>query len=979
MPSHYPYLLDPKIYPDYTRRPMRVPDWAVFDNVMQFTTLRWFKQEEGRLIDWREDLDLYTEEMKLGRVIWPAQPTLHTQNVKDLIGEIKRRGLYFFDLWGYVPNSPVPGAVFAYRMPPAGMVAYLEQELGDRFLGIDNGEQDGRYIGRYACQQCPGAADRVAQYLNFQRYFQRLGDDLGNHLTALVSICFGHYLLKDANHILLGAETAQMLPSSQVFYAFIRGAGKQYGVHWFGNASVWNRWGWKTHGGYDQQEDSQEGSTGHSYGPEKGTSLNLLKRLLYTHYLYNSVAAGFELSWLRRKGGSAAGSSGQPPKAEEWELSPVGVIQQKAAEFVAEQGHPGVMHTPVALLLDFYAGWAMPRRHRHLLWHVWGNMPYGPGDYLTHGVISLLYPGYEDSGYYHNERGFLSPTPFGDMADCVLSDIPLWVLRQYGLVVAAGELRADRELEDKLRAYVAQGGHLVVTAGNARRLVPGLDLGDEPVRIAAGSRARWSDGTEQVEAQAFDLYEAKLPQGAQVEATVAGRPAVVRIPAGAGAYSVSLTPFGLDAEPLVSGPLASQVDYPRCLADLDRVLQQSGPLVSQQVDHPLPCPYALLAHVRKLLEKALASQQLFSVSEGLGLITCRKGPGEYTLGIYNNDLHPRQMEINSCCGPIRSLRELALNQGEKGQVGYWPEGFTDNDGGVSDDETIAGGDIRLFAVKVEEQGVTELPKAQAPARPRGRLLALRGLESIEDAILVRPTFFQHFDGVKVDWTYVQARDAEQLDREQTWLARQRVRVVVDFTSGLNSFPDLTLLDMVKERYDESVSTIVGVLEKMTRLGAAEAVISLNCQPEGATAGNDRFLSGVRDICQRAAARGITLYLQSHPHRWQPRAQQTLDFIREVGASNLRLALNTGHLALAGDTLEEALAQAGDLLGMVLLSAPAWDIFDHGYDAHFPLQGSGLDLSALRAHPGLTHVLDACCRNQDEEYLDCLVVDMNNPG
>ena len=88
------------------------------------------------------------------------------------------------------------------------------------------------------------------------------------------------------------------------------------------------------------------------------------------------------------------------------------------------------MHTPVALLVDFYSGWSFPR---HLysgdVYRVWGNRPYEAGDYLTDAVLDLLYPGYQNSSYFHDETGFLAPTPYGDIADCLLSDAPLWVAR----------------------------------------------------------------------------------------------------------------------------------------------------------------------------------------------------------------------------------------------------------------------------------------------------------------------------------------------------------------------------------------------------------------------------------------------------------------------------------------------------------------------------------------------------------------------
>ena len=124
---------------------------------------------------------------------------------------------------------------------------------------MDIGEQDGRYIGGYAAQMVPASGDRFEQYLNFQRHFERCATNWATRCATLVSLNFGHYFLKEGVYTTIGAETAQALPNGQVYYAFIRGAGKQYGVPWFGNASVWNRWGWKTYG-----------SEGQRNGPTKG-------------------------------------------------------------------------------------------------------------------------------------------------------------------------------------------------------------------------------------------------------------------------------------------------------------------------------------------------------------------------------------------------------------------------------------------------------------------------------------------------------------------------------------------------------------------------------------------------------------------------------------------------------------------------------------------------------------------------------------
>ncbi len=404
--------------------------------------------------------------------------------------------------------------------PPPGMVSHLERVLGDHFLGIDNGEQDGRYVHATGQQQCPSDQSRLSQYLSFQAHFQKLCDELGNRMTALVSLCFGHYLLKEGNHLLLGAETAQALLNSQIYYAFIRGAGRQYGVHWFGNASVFNRWGWKDYG-----PRKRDGS--YVSGPDEGTSLNLLKRLMFTHYLYNCVALGFESGWIgpaeevdQQDADLVVGGHTVYKGSTRLALTPIGRIQRGAVDFVEKHGQPGVMHAPVALLLDFFAGWAPPRHwYTQNVYQVWAGMPYAPEDYLAHGVLSLLYPGYEDASYYHDERGFLTDTPFGDMADCVLSDVPPWVLRQYGLVIAVGRLGGSRETADKLRDFVAKGGCLIVTAANAQSLLPGLELSEEPVRIGAGADIRWATGQKDTEELGFDLLPAKLPAGSTILAS----------------------------------------------------------------------------------------------------------------------------------------------------------------------------------------------------------------------------------------------------------------------------------------------------------------------------------------------------------------------------------------------------------------------------------------------------------------------------
>ncbi len=883
----YAQPFDPRENPDYSRHAVQPPTWDTFGDRTQFTCLRGFDVRDDQIVGYADELEKFTRTWDLGDVIWPSYPVLFAKNLGALADEIQRRHLFLFDIWGYVPGSG-PGGYWQQFTPPASAFALLESRLGDRWLGADIGEQDGRYIGGYASQMTPASADRFEQYLNFHRHFERMSDDLGHRHTTLVSLNYGHYLLKEGTFTFIGAETAQALPNSQVYYAFIRGAGKQYGVPWFGNASIYNRWGYKTYG-------AAGGSGGDAHGPTKGSSLSLLKRLLYSHVLYNCMIVGFENGWF-----------------DGAKLSPIGRIQQSAQRWVKEHGQPGVMLTPVALLLDFDAGWTFPRHlYSDKLYRVWGNLPYGPGDYLTDAVLDLLYPGYQNSSYFHDESGFIAPTPYGDIADCLLSDAPEWLLRRYAVIVVAGELRGGREVRDKLQAYVENGGQLFITAGNL----------------------------------------AKLPGGL---AGLTNATTTVNLTCSRGQLTVFASPFGIEMK-TGSRPLRSEID------------------------RPLPKPYTLQPEVRAALDAAFSQQQLFDVgSRELSFITCRQAPGEYTLGIANNSWRPLPLHIMSHCGPIESVRELPLDQLEKGVPGWLPEGVNTNLPGASTAQTIAGGDVRIFAVRVKETGVAEIPRVAPPPRPHGIALPLRHPRSIQEAILARPTFFEHFDGVVVDGRYLHEREPAALRREAAWLQRQRVKIFVDLSSEINLYPGLRLINNLPADYDASTAEIADVLAKMEILGARDLILSLHRYPENNFTDEQThagFETTLRTLARQAESRHVTLHLRlalGKPPWSLADAGALLD---KVGAGNLRIAASTALLARAGESAE-ARKILREKLGVWLVAASREDVGGAVWDAHAPLHHSpdlGRIANWLKVCPDRPMVLDTLATDPDETYLDAVAL------
>lgn len=838
----YSHLMDARQHPDDHRRLVKPPNRETFGGRMQFMALRTMSEK-----NYKADLDRYVVRDRLGDIIWAHYGMLYNKNVREQAEELKRRNLYLFDLWGFVPGSG-PGTWTQFKRPD-GVTEMFEEVLGDRWLGMDNGEQDGRYVGGYANQMSPFGADRFQQYLNFQRHFERMDCLLGNKMATLVSLNFGHYFLREGCYTLIGAETAQSLPNGQVYYSFIRGAGKQYGVPWFGNVSVFNRWGWKA---YPEKWDANPDA--HGPGHDKGTSLALMKKLLYAQIFYNSAAVGFESScyWKGDR------------------LSPIGKIQRGAVDWYERHGDPGVMHAPVALMVDFYSGWSFPRHlYTRESYKVWGALPYDAGDYLTDGVLDMLYPGYQNASYFRDERGYNVDTPYGDIADCLLSDAPGWLLRQYPVLVLAGRITPSAELRETLAEYVRGGGHLLLTEGN----LPAVDT------AAAGGR-----------------------------------------------ITVIPSEWGVAEKPACALPVVSKVG------------------------ETLARPFPLLPETRRALDAAFREQMIFATSaepaaNGLSLVTCRRGKGDYTVCVMNNTWEERPFELRACAGRILSKEELPTPVDERGSVGFAPNVMSNVVVGADTDATIAAGGVRVFRVKTDEgDAVAEIPFAAPTPNAVGRTLALHNLGTpIKEAVMARPTFFRHYDGVMVEGRYLFARDREDLAAQTDWLKKQGLKVMVDMTGSINLYPDLRIIDNDPNETARQAQAWSNALDKAAILGAKDMIVALHRFPENNMTGakaKEQMVQTLKRLCRQAAEKGIAIYLRQSPKRQTGELSALPHWRTLVDEPNFRPAPSLAAEMMLEDRDPERLAKAIGLFGtsLWLVSASAVDIHGQHYSLHEPVCG-----------------------------------------
>ncbi len=912
----YDQPFDAQQHPDFSRKFVKPLGWATFNNQVQFITLR---NLEG---DFKQKINDYTIKYDLGKVIWPSYSTLYLTNIDSIVQEIKEKKLFLFDLWGYVPGSG-PGGYWQQFYPPKLVLNNFESVLGDHWLGMDNGEQDGRYVGGFAKQLFPSGATNQQQYFNFQNHFEALCNELGNKMATLVSLNFGHYLLKEGVYTFIGAETAQGLPNAQVYYSFIRGASKQYGVPWFGNVSVWNRWGYKSYT-VDEKDNG---------GPTKGTSLSLLKRLLYSQIFYNSMMIGFESGFMN---GNKLGS--------------IGSIQQHANKWTQNFGQPGNMITQVALMLDFYSGWSFPRHlYSKEIYKVWGNLPYQQGDYFVNDVLDLFYPGFQNSSYFHNEKGFNVGTPYGDVLDCILTDCPLWLLKQYPVLVVAGNIICDQELKDKLVDYVSSGGHLIITSGALRRFEEGLcglsTSGNELFK--AGQRVRVGESyiNENFD---FLMSELHFPREAIVLAEYNEKPLAVRSKSGQGYITVFAADYGISKSPI-------------------------GQLIKSEIDKELPNPFPILNHVSVILNDVFKAQSLFNVGNDLGYIVTRKSKGIYNLLISNNNWVEKPLHIESGACKVLSISESKLNVDEMKAIGYKPDGFENYEPGRNKHETIAGGDVRVFTVKADEN-IELIPIEKPELKNQNRFLRLSEPTQIKKEILSRPTFFQHFSGVVVDWKYLNNRSVEAIKNESGWIDRQKLNLIVDFTSGINLFPDLRLINNDSIAFNKSSTTIKSVIDKSHLLGVHDLILSPHRKVENNFSTQQflaSFASTLNDIANYAKGKGISIHLRFSEYKsFSP--EQITQLTTSVGSDNLFIAPGLPWLGSNGSLKMLSANQLENNIKMIFLSSSEKDMYGQLFNENAPLNRNNntQELFGLTERfPGAFWIFDGNYKSWDDEYRD----------
>ena len=955
---------DPATDPLALSRSVPPITWEDLDHKFHTTGLRWFQTEvtfeqqrkrdrSNKVLNYKEDLDLYTRIYELGDIMWIHAPLgLMSDNSKDVIDEIARRDLILFDIWDVAPGE------YGHTLPRAAeMHQYMMEKLGRRFFGWDNGERDGHWVRASAWLKCPAPVTRKEAFENWISFFGRTNDDLFNYMTCLAMLPMMHYFSDLDDIRIIGPESIQMDPSLPLWFGNIRGAGKQYGLLWFGNISSFTRFGW---------------------GNEHGPSISLRKRLWYLETMYGCCFMGYEMGHLHETQTREVVFEGKKMEVPELDLN--GRLQMEGIEWCRRHPDRGVMHTPVALMWDFHAGWLPPRVDQNGHYAVWGNIPYEKGDHQIDMVYRKLYPGYEDATYYHDERGYLTPTPHGDIFDVLLSNVSRRVLNRYNAALIMGETRIEGQLLETIEDFLNRGGSVATTASQLTpesALLLGVDLkgGSQ-----TGQSARFiEDDTVLQESNPFTYYHLAPHEGTEVLVMSSnGSPLVLRRNTDAGGsillfaadYGLSdwIESFRMPEEQLQEIVLLNAVN--------------DNPGYKAILNAPLPSPYVIPEHIRRLLFPWLEQWNLLDVEgpQVQYLVNLTEESDRFIVTLSNNSKSPWEGEVVFRNAAITSgenwMNDEKIGPGKSVAVKLPPEEVvvlelktdrplvrfkTDTGPEPSEKELQRESAILRKKVKaITPEALLAAPKpeipgpAQKPEKP-GSLYVNRWLfDDVEPSEWIPSIAGMGLDGVEIRATDLYDPKFPEM--------RNRILDAGLHIGTVNAAVDVTpfifghIGDRYPRRNEPTLIWLEQVLEIMAESGIKRIIVRGDC-PWPPPENDDMLIESLQRLTGKSEELGISILLENVGH-WGIKfkmaastSTELVDVIERSNTSSLRASFDTAHAVVVGEDPLQAfqrVSRSGLLEYVHLSNSLSPEIcMPMVLDQHVPLEQGDISLDVYK--------------------------------
>lgn len=258
-------------------------------------------------------------------------------------------------------------------------------------------------------------------------------------------------------------------------------------------------------------------------------------------------------------------------------------------------------------------------------------------------------------------------------------------------------------------------------------------------------------------------------------------------------------------------------------------------------------------------------------------------------------------------------------------VGWSPAGYEHLPLGISSNDTIAGLEIRVFRVFVDErssatEAIVPLTQQRDYAYEPTRLLRLsHGLGDLPHELASKPSFKTRFRGVMVDSAFVHSRTTEELNLVGEWLAQNNLTVVVDASRVINVFPypprSFRLYKYMPREYESSMAMFLDVIGKLPAIGSRDLVMTLHQNPPTSPNVPEDMLETVRAIARAAMQHGATVHLRQAPKNddimgsdaSSDAGETMLSWVSQLGSDvqNVKVALQTGLLIKHSISAEDA--------------------------------------------------------------------------
>ena len=392
---------------------------------------------------------------------------------------------FWFSLGGGESYPAQIATLKAIPIADLGPISCGVAEWEYSFHNLKNGQEDGagyKHYGGYPVT--PKTRAEAAAVV--KAYYDKLCADARAKASpeqrALFSSINGHYCYQhygcEWGCDIVGSETGENINSTQAHIAFTRGAARQYGKPWLLDFSSWY--------GPSMYDEDPVKHWGEVSGPDHGHSISLHLRTYYLGYMAGAEVVVAEGGWMNCFKSQTPGPDGLLPRSR--------LGEQASAFYRFTQRHPdrGVPYAPIGLLMDFYHG-IYPGFNEKLAWNVF---PYTSGDQEILNVWETFFPDSLDVQKKRNEKGYLVASPYGDIVDVILSNVPAGVLSNYPVLLVAGDVDFGGGLAQRLRAYVRSGGTLLISESKFKdpEFVKGFGVSARTARRTEVLRAKYGKG-----------------------------------------------------------------------------------------------------------------------------------------------------------------------------------------------------------------------------------------------------------------------------------------------------------------------------------------------------------------------------------------------------------------------------------------------------------------------------------------------------